>query len=504
MRIHNFKRYVENTQSENNMPYEIGSIIAREPKYRGNTDYYELIEFVGKLIGSDVYEYIAYPIKSNLTEVKGSKLNIKLHMGDSKVSRIYVIKKPNGVLISQKAIDADTRRGSEEKMDWVGKKPIYLMTKEEYKKEITPLLKEYIKFTEKNSDYIKFDYSNLKPLYINAPNIDKESFIYKYKLLNKVTDAPQDVIEKINYYESKIKELTGYNLVQLSKDDVNSNKKFISLAISDGTYENLLKSGKVNMKNIEEVVIDAKLKVPKKLYDVDISVKDDGITLDKEKQLINDKEIFKQSIIDMFIDVYNKKVDGYYTYYESLISKYEKFDNQNNIDFKNFEQLKWDFHTFEMGEQPKVEIEKGKYGTIKRIHYNYIVDSVLLNNRKIFNDKYKLNTNWKEILRENAIAFADAIFENYVGKLIKYFMQLNKTEYPIITDGYLENHTSKGFNGFLTFVYSNGFNFSIETKVIWASGFIQREHMRGLFKYYYNGKNLSSTQILELYKNHKN
>lgn len=505
MRIFDFKRYVENIQTENVIPYEIGSIIAREPKYRGNTDYYELVEFVGKLIGSDEYEYMVYPIKSNLTEVKGSKMNIKLPIGDSKISRIYVVKKPNGVLVSQKAIDADNRRNTEEKMDWAGKKPLCLMTKEEYKKEITPFFKEYIKFTDKNSDYIRFDYSNLKPYYVNDPSIDKESFIYKYKLLDKVKDAPREVVDKLNYYESKIKELTGYNLVQLSKDDVNSNKKFISIAISDGTYENLLKSGKVNMKNIEEVLTDAKLKVPKKLYDVDISVKDDGITLDKETQLINDKKIFKQSIIDMFIDVYNDAAARYYNNYEPFFIKYEKFNTQNEIIFKTTDELKKQFHIFLTGEEPRIEIIKKKYSEVKIVHYSPIIDKVFIGNLNLFGEKFKLKPNWKDLLKDNSIKYADDMFQYYVEKLLMYFTQLNITEYPIVQNGALYGFSEKGFDGILHFKYSNGFTFSIETRAIWAGGYnIQAVHMRGLFKYYYNSKNLTSAQLLELYKNYKN
>ena len=510
--INDYKKFLES--NENNeaemsvMPYEVGSIIERKPRYNGNAEYYELVSYVGKESRySSVYntkyyihEYEAYQLKANLKEIKGTKLKIKLidaiNKSNHKLNNtsVYVIKKPDGKLVSSDYLEADNKRTDLQPLEIKGVKPPYLMLKDEYKKTITPLFKKYMKFVDANDKYIKRDYDKLAAYTADEYGVD--SFMYKYHFDVKEV-VPSSVIEERNKYFKEIEDIFGYSVNKMNTTYVNSNRDCIKKAIDDGTYENLLKDGVINIKNIEMLLTDAKYKIPTKFYEIDKNLNVLGITKEVEGDLMAGRLKFISDLKNKFKVVYDSKRENYYQYYYKIISKYAKFIE--NYDFTTMQKLKWDFNIFATGKDPKIEIKETRSGSIKTILYSYYVLDLFSYN--IVGADSKLPNDWDDKIKIKSIKYADDIFENFADKLLYKFSGLNKKQFPVVEEGTLGHYSSKGFDCELLIKYPNGFVFEIKANAIWAGGYnIQVEHVRGLFKYFYKDKNVSSSDIIKLYK----
>jgi hypothetical protein len=509
--IAKFNKYFENKTLTDgtNMPYEVGTIIVREPKYNGNSEYFELVKYINYTenfsnqyqIKYYLHEYEAYPLKSNLKEVKGAKVNIKLYdinSKDTKIvnNRVYVMKQAGDKLVSQSNIDADNRRSTETAIELNSDKP-YLMTKAEYKKKITPILKQYVKFIDANDKYFKRSYGKLAGK--TAEEYGENSHEYKYTFKEKY-DTPVELINKRNVLEKEIENILGRNISQLLTDDVNSNKQEIRRANDSGLYEELLKNNVINIKNLESIFAEASLKVPKKYYDIDKNIKELGITKEVELSVKEQQIEFVENLKKYFKEVYDSKVKGYYNHYSNSLEKYETFMTDKK--YNTISEIAWYFTIYTTGEKPRVEIYTEKGTEKKKIYYS--PDSYVAFDSKLISKEGELNKNWKIDLQNQSIEYANVVFELYGSRLITYFAAITPIEYPIVTGGSLYKNTPKGFNSDLFLKYKNGFEFMITTDLIWAGGYnIQVEHIRGLFKFFYKGKNVSSADIAKEYNNYK-
>lgn len=506
-----FDKYFENTTDGTQMPYPVGTIIKREPHYNGNPEYFELVQYIGYVenfsktynITYYLHEYVAYPLKSNLTEVKAAKINIKLvdsiNSNNKRITshKIYAVKEPTGHFISQANIDADNRRSNETAIELKSDKP-YLMTKTDYKNNITPILKQYVKFIDTNIKYFKRSYGKLAGKTAEEYGVD--SFEYKYIFKDEKYDTPLILIKQRNELEKKIEDLLGCKITLLIDEDVNSNKQSINRAMTSGIYENLLKDGTINIKNLESIFGEVKLKVPKKYYDIDKNIKELGITKDVETSIKQQQIDFIENLKTLFKEVYDSKVQGYYNHYYKSLEKYYSFITDKK--YNTISEIKWYFTIYTTGEKPRVEITYNKRGEEnKRFFYsadvNIVFDSGLITKEGL------LSKNWKNDLQKKSIEYANDIFELYGGRLMAYFNGITALELPIATGGSLYRNTPKGFDSDLFLKYKNGFEFMITTNLIWAGGYnIQVEHIRGLFKFFYKGKNISSADIAKEYKNY--
>ncbi len=506
-----FDKYFENTTDGTQMPYAIGTIIKREPRYNGNPEYFELVKYIryeernpstqynGTNITYYIHEYEAYPLKSNLTEVKGAKVNIKLidlNNKDSKFvnNRVYIMKQAGDKFVSQTNIDADNRRSNETAIELNSDKP-YLMTKADYKKNITPILKQYVKFIEANTKYFKRSYGKLAGKTAEEWGVD--SYEYKYQFKEGKFDTPIELLKQRNELVKKIEDLLGCKITLLIDEDVNSNKQSINRAMTSGIYENLLKDGTINIKNLESIFGEVKLKVPKKYYDIDKNIKELGITKDVETSIKQQQIDFIENLKTLFKEVYDSKIQGYYDHYYKSLEKYYSFITDKK--YNTISEIKWYFTIYTTGEKPRVEITYNKRGEEnKRFYYsadvNIVFDSGLITKEGL------LSKNWKNDLQKESIEYANDVFELYGGRLITYFNAITPLEYPMVTGGSLYRNTPKGFDSDLFLRYKNGFEFMFSSNCIFAGGYnIQIEHIRGLFKFFYNGKNITSANLKNLY-----
>lgn len=505
--ITNFKKFFE---SNEDIPYPIGSIIKRTYS-RFNPEYFELVEYVGKEEYTHKtggykyfkYTYEAYPLKANLTEVKGAKTQVNLfsdNYNKSNRTSVVVLKNSTGTLVSSTVIASDNRRATEAPLAWDkanGEKPLFLYSKDEYKKEITPILKDYIKFISSNSQYFLTDYSKIKGMTLSEDVNDR--FKYRFER-DSIVEAPKNILDVKKAKEKNIEERLGVSIDTLTHDDVNSNKWVVKKALEDKSYEEMLKTGVINIKNVEEILASVKLKVPMNLYKVDTNVKELGIDKAKETEIIQDAEKFFNTIKTMFLEVHTQKVNGYINYYEPFLSKYSEFKNSYNGE-EDINSINYALNVFITGEPPKIKTIQTRFGVKNTTEYCSFVKTIQSLDREYFITKtFNLNSDWKTILDKKALMYADDLFKFYCGKLINNFQNIDRVELPKVTGGELYKSTPKGFEAYLTFKYSNGFSFMVETDVIWAGGWnIQVEHLRGLFKYFYKGKRVSTEQMITLY-----
>jgi hypothetical protein len=508
-----------------NMILPIGTIVTIYGFRSSNK--YEIVEFLGEQenVGNlyDVYE-----LKADKSGIKGKKTRIRFPHPEAKTKFKFYAEIPNegSKLISQSIIDSEKRRGSQTEsiIKIEGDKPTYLMTKDEYKSIVTPKIKEFNKFIEKNKEYFSrveyngfdyLDFESFKGVYQPRKYSSVEGDFLRGKGFDsnseyKPKQASPELIEKLNSYKDYFSTIFGEeNLKKIEHDENTSNKRSIRRAIDSGIYENLLREGKINYTFLKNVFDSVGVNVPTKLEKIEAEVVEKGITSDVKKSIEDKKESF---IIDLKM-IFSKEVrfyaDKFKGHYFDSIERMDKFckahDSFVNYDaFARAYSLANDFEpkpVFEEKRGVKVIVKYEYHPDINQISwFTKIFYTVSSSQNHV---KYAVADNWKELLEERALDYSNALFQNLGERILSETDFINKinNDIPTLKDAKVHVLTQKGFETNFSLLYSNGFIFNVETQVIYAGGYnIQALHLRALFKFNYKGKFISKKEILEAYK----
>lgn len=480
-RIYNFQGFNE---SLTNIPYVKGTVLEKSyTNRRIRSEYYEIVDIISK---TDNYiEYSAFQLKSSLTEVKTPKITtIKVGLLPSTNVK-YSVVKVNDVLVSKDYIEHSNIDA--ELVNLGNDVPPHLLTLEQYKNTIGSLFKKLEKLAKTYNNQIRFSYNSY-----NVPLTKEESLaVNKY---SDVRDMEAPTPEVITERDTIIKSLNGllYTDVRLIKSDVKrDNKYFINNALKNGVYEDLLLSGKITIKNIDQIFNSVKLKVPAKLVVASKKYTIDGITKEKIDDINTQKERNFNTLVDLFNDVYETKRKGFIDFYTKIYDKLNEF--LKTYTFTDIDKFKYDYYVYLYKEKPPVD-NKNKYiyNTEYIINFTDIKGII-----KYTKDAFILVDNYNDLILENGKLYADGLFKLFNERLTQKLLLIDNKELPIIKGGTLFGHTTKSFESVINLEYKNGFSFMVETEVIIAGGYnIQTEHLRGLFKFKYNGKVVSLDVIM--------
>lgn len=511
-------------QKYGNTVLPIGSIITIR-NFRSSSKY-EVVGVVENSTKTFGREYEVYELKADRSGVKGKRQNIVFPYPQTKTRFSYYVElpEPNKVLISQKEIDSDKRRLSESevKLEWQGIKPAYLMTKDEYKKEVTPKFKEFNKFIEKNIQYFSkdsyrgieyMDWEKYKNTYKKGDFKDAErDFRFnrgrQYENL-EIKQASEELINKLNEYIDYFKSVFGdKNIKWIESDESSNNKRSIKRAIDDGTYEKLLRDGVINYSFLKNVFESVGLNIPNKLEKIEKEVVELGLTTDTVKDIEKNKLNFINDLKEKFKIELNEYKDYYFNnYYRALKNIYDYSELNKDIEYKNIDDFYVKYSEYKgITLIPIYKYRKNFKGETEKIFIGYEnlhsdTDKLKNSGLKIISfieNKVVINSDWKNILNKAATEYANNLFETFGNRVLSEISIIN--EIPKIAHGYIKDLTQKGFEAYLDLVYKNGFILNIETQVIYAGGFnVQVLHLRGLFKTKNAGKFVSNSELIKLY-----
>ena len=535
----------------------VGSIISR----RG--DKYEVVEYLGieekeyhgkqGLRKYKLGKYVAYQLKSDYSGVKGNRTELLVSTDKKELEKWDKFSwhldrentNPNYKLLSQEKIDTDKRRSStgEVKLEWEGTKPAYLMTKAEYNDVVTKKFREFNRFISKNGLYFaKPDYYGIN--YVDW-NTFKKSWVKKYEYATpensfksgrsrdfrdaKIEQASPELIKQLNDYLSFFETIFGKeNISKIQSDESGSNKRSIRRAIDDGTYEKLLREGKINFAFLKTVFSSVGVTIPTKLEKVEKEVVEHGMTSEVKGKFERQEHEFITHIKQRFAKEIKYYEDRYRSlYFESLdnIDKYSKskknvknedtvkgfylkYSRDNGVEPKPVYEIQRvpvyvNQSSYKIKEYKDEKVFKGYEGYHRDINVYTQFIKPILNKQSLEKNKFELVSDWKEILNKAAKDFANNLFEHFGVRILMEISAVNRIDkvIPTIENAYINGLTEKGFEAYLDLVYNNGFIVSIETQIIHAGGYnIQKLHLRGLFKFQNQGKFISQKELVERYK----
>jgi hypothetical protein len=374
--------------------------------------------------------------------------------------------------------------------------PSYLMTLDEYKAEVTPLIKQYKKFLNKNSEwfvkpsnYIGIaQYSLQEALELkDTPNAvflhsygremsteEQVRYNYSYHKTNdfnekyteplipqKLVDENKEFIKKLQKYFT-IKELNS----RVQDDETKSNKRAIRRAIDNDIYKDLLTNKKVEFSRLKEVAESVGIKLPKSIFD-----KSTQNQMKYEEELgkllsnipILSYEKLKQLIEQIKVDL--KPLEE--LVYEQEYARYSEIIKENIGTTKKVDSFKalapmWD----------DVYITESEYKSepTRYVNYTESIHYIKINSLKSDWEK-KLSEFVKEEVSELKISIILAIMRNFQNINIP----IKSIERLKIDIG------KKGFEGSYKFTFENGSSFVMNFQGIGAGGYnIQKYHYRYL------------------------
>jgi hypothetical protein len=491
---------------------------------------YEIVGFLREKEGfGRIYE--AYELKSNWSGVKGKKQEVGYPYPTTKTNGRYwaSLPKEGAALISQSEIDSENRRNSQSEavLSWQGVKPVYLMTKEEYSKEVTPKIKSFNKFIQANKDLFKrqgiysfqgFDYVDFKTFEENHKprklipsssifsTAEQDWIGYGYNESEVPKQATPKQIAELNDFLAYFKTVFP-DISKIEGDETGNNKRSIRRAIDDGTYENLLREGKINFTFLKSVFNSVGVNVPAKLEKVEKEVEELGITSVVKEKNINNAAEFTSKLKVFFADAMEYYKKGFYKKYIDALNKVNYFYEENkDKQFKSFLEYKKSYFIFNNIEFTEVIRNNRIDGYNSR---NNDLDLVMELNRSIRDSDYlakngaiKLVPKFSQVLDGLADKYSNNLFETFAERILGSIAPLNNLskEFPNLKYAYIRSLSLNGFIGELDLVYPNGFVLSIETDAILAGGYnIQVLHIRGIIKFKNKGKFMPIKSILESY-----
>lgn len=388
----------------------------------------------------------------------------------------------------------------------VGKdKKAYLMTLEEYQKTVTPILVEYNKFIRKNEQYlVKSDYQGIYYYTFEEALADVESGVMvtrrggrfsknKFAGIQSSNEAvlsdwsyyktgnfdiqivpeptPKGLLDKKNEFIQKLKKYFTdeelYNRVE--KDETKSNKRGVRRAIENGTYKKILDDGEVKIEDIEKVASSVGVKLPKKLYDESVLIRQKvnqeiSASIPYVNKAVMDRLIsdIEESFKPLEKIVYDRETERYNVLIKNVLEQDEILSTSHFV--SNIPIFLEIFNV----ENPIRRKGKGhdKWGREVEVSLLYL-------------SQLSLKPNWKDVLHRYLIDYIEQLKWKMIGAILLNFSQINL---PIKGFKQLELRVgAKGFEGEYKFEFENGSSFDFKTEAIGAGGYnIQVYHFRYL------------------------
>jgi hypothetical protein len=381
--------------------------------------------------------------------------------------------------------------------------PSYLMTLDEYREKVTPLIQAYKKFLKKNKDYfVKPNYYGIahysleealeqiddddsafarKSKYADYKNKkEKESSIrnnYSYQKTRKFDEnytqspTPPNLISENKDFIQKLKKYFTLNELndRVEDDETKSNKRAVRRAIDNETYKELLSNKKVELSQLQKVSESVGIKLPKSIFDkatqnqmkyeTELGKLLSNIPLlsyNKLKELI---EQIKVDLIPLEEEVYEKEYERYASILKDKVGKTTLVDTLNVnipmwVDLVNSE---------------------AEYKEVQKTDYR----GRIYNSRERYEKINSLTSDWEKKLSAWVKEEVDSLKNSIILAIINNFtginMPIQSVERLSIKVGY------KGFEGSYKFTFENGSSFVMNFQGVGAGGYnIQRYHFRFL------------------------
>lgn len=383
-------------------------------------------------------------------------------------------------------------------------KPSYLMTLDEYQKEVTPLIQEYKKFLRKNKDwFVKPNYYGIaeysleeaielkdseNPVFddsirygLDSELSEEQKIRYNYSFKkNRISnknfnqETPIELIKQNKEFINKLKKyFTLYDLNnRIESDETKSNKRSVRRAIFDDIYKKMLSNKEVEISDLEKVAESVGIKLPKSIFDESTQIRMKyesdlasimrdipSISVDKLNELITQ---IKVDLIPLEKEIYDKEYSRYKEIFSGLIGQKNLGEFLNKLIPIPIFKL---FNTTD-------EIEKGKE---------------LINGRERDTKIFYIRVNsfkegWEKPFSIWLKDYVDSLKYSIILSITKNF---DKITIPIASIQKLKVKVGyKGFEGEYKFNFENGSSFVIKFESIGAGGYnIQRYHFRFLTKF---------------------
>ena len=377
-------------------------------------------------------------------------------------------------------------------------KPAYLMTKEEYEKEVTPLVQDYKKFARKNSKYLtKIEYYGLYEYtlqqiledskngtlpdrsYLSRHTKDLEgielqkqiieNFNYLKKRgfedseIHEEDFAPLDVVEKNKDYLQRLLPYfdKNYLLTEFQDDEAKSNKRTIKYHIDKDTYKTLMEAGDLTRQELLHIAQTVGVTIPSKVFKKEDLLKE-KLTNERALLIQNAPKQNKEKLLQLISqieedfkpiekDVFDKERERYHTLIKNIINKgtLNQSYAQNIPEFGKI---------FNLGELKRIKIDQPH-------KYDYEFSSV------------SLKQDWEKYLDAYLLVYVDSLKIKFVSAVIRNFERITL---PIASFKQLKVVKKHGlFESEYRFDFINGSHFTFGVKAIGAGGYnIQVYHLR--------------------------
>lgn len=383
-------------------------------------------------------------------------------------------------------------------------KPSYLMTLDEYQKEVTPLIQEYKKFLRKNKDwFVKPNYYGIaeysleeaielkdseNPVFddsirygLDSELSEEQKIRYNYSFKknnisnkNYNQETPIELIKQNKEFINKLKKYFSiYELNnRIESDETKSNKRSVRRAIDTDVYKKMLTNKEVEISDLEKVAESVGIKLPKSIFDESTQIRMKyesdlasimrdipSISVDKLNELITQ---IKVDLIPLEKEIYDKEYSRYKEIFSGLIGQKHLDEYLPKLIPIPISKL---FNTTD-------EVEKGKE---------------LINGRERDTTIFYIRVNsfkegWEEPFSIWLKDYVDSLKYAIILSITKNF---DKITIPIASIKKLKVKVGyKGFEGEYKFDFENGSSFVIKFESIGAGGYnIQRYHFRFLTKF---------------------
>jgi hypothetical protein len=368
-------------------------------------------------------------------------------------------------------------------------KPAYLMTKSEYEDRVIPLLKEYEKFTRKNSEYLantsysglyKTTYEQVLSRALEGKNtgrrfdadsekgaIKKWNYIkfsrYADEKMEIPAPTPKDILEKnISFFKDLNKFFSDKVIFDnLDSEYKKSNKAEIRRAIEDDTYKKMIENGEITEDEVIKIAEEQGVKVPKKVFSQESLLKKEA-----KKQMDEilskipkmNQEVFESlynQLFNDFKDVEKIVIEQETERFEGLIKEYiELSEKEGGV---NVERLQTAIVFW------KIIFKKTEPLVIKSKDYRgYTITEYFFKN-------LKLEANYKPVLDKIILDYAESLKYRFLKAVLDNFPRVSKPISNITRKSIKVG--KKGFEGVYRFNFADGSYFDFVTEAIPAAGY---------------------------------
>jgi hypothetical protein len=287
------------------------------------------------------------------------------------------------------------------------------------------------------------------------------------------SNVPESVIFEYNRFISIFSQIFGENnLRKIQTDEKGSNKRAIRRAIDNNTYIELLLNKSLSFERLQEIFTSLDINIPNNILKMKVKV-EQGYDSQKRDLLALRHQAFIDQVKEKMLPLLQDIKESEKIFVESTIKKFltttplqsiHEFTRkiQNNSEY--FESI---LRTF-------IQVKTDKYG--KTLAVNKI-------------------PNYNEKLEHYLNDYAEKFVEDFAQRLNRKLGEINTTfNYPTLDILDSDFHQGR-YQGQVRVTYENGFTFTLNVQIILAGGMIQRLHYRYLIDIYYEGKNISNTEL---------